>query len=58
MFQAKVVEKIKTQTLSLIGFFFFRKSFLLRDVEKYGTAGEATDNNIRRRYDVICMLDI
>ena len=43
MFQTKFFEKIKTH-------FVFRKSFLivrLRDkVEKYGKAGQATDDNI------------
>jgi len=38
---------------------FFIKSCRLGDnVEKYGTAGEATDDNtVRRRKDGICMPD-
>ena len=46
MFQTKVVEKIKTQILCSVNFFFFRKSCRLWDnVEKYGRAGQATDDN-------------
>jgi hypothetical protein len=38
--------------------FLFRKSWRLWDVEKYRTDREATDDNImRRRKDVICVLD-
>ena len=48
MFQTKVVEKIKTHILCSIT--FFRKSCRLWDnVEKYGTARQATDDNIIRR---------
>jgi hypothetical protein len=44
MFQTKVVEKIKTRILCSIT--FFRKSCRLWDnVEKYGTARQATDDN-------------
>jgi len=45
MYQTKVVEKIKTH-ISCTGTFFFRKSYRLWDnVEKYCTAGQATDGN-------------
>ena len=48
MFQTKVVEKIKTHILCSV--IFFRKSRLLRDnVEEYGTAIQATDDNVIRR---------
>jgi hypothetical protein len=47
-FQTKVVEKIKTHFT--FNNFFFRKPCRLWDnVEKYGTAGQATDGNITRR---------
>ena len=45
MFQTKVVEKIKTHILCSVT--FFRKSCRLWDnVEKYCTAGQATDDNM------------
>ena len=48
MFQAEVVEKLKTQILCSAT--FIRKSCLLWDnVEKYCIAGQATDGNITRR---------
>jgi hypothetical protein len=53
MFQTNVVEKIRTHILCLIT--FFRKSCRLRDnVEKYGTARQATDDNIIRRMRFAC----
>jgi hypothetical protein len=55
MFQTKVVEKIKTHILCSIT--FFRKSCRLRDnVEKYGTARQATDDNIIRRMHFLCWM--
>ena len=46
MFQTKVVEKIQTHILCSVTF-FFRKSCRLWDtVEKYCTAGQATDDNM------------
>ena len=49
MFQTKFVEKIKTHVLCLITF-FPRKSWRVWDnVEKYGRAGHASDDNITRR---------
>jgi hypothetical protein len=46
MFQTKVVGKIKTHILCSI--FFLLKSCRLGDnVEKYGTAGQATYDNIQ-----------
>jgi len=47
MFQTKVVEKIKTHN-------FFRKSRCLwANVEKYGRAGQATDENVAHAH---CLL--
>jgi hypothetical protein len=49
VFQTKVVEKIKTHILCLIT--FFRKSCRLWDnVEKFGGAREATDDNATRTH--------
>jgi hypothetical protein len=47
-FQTNVLEKFKTYTVcSITFFFFFRKSYRLWDnVEKYGTAGQATNDNM------------
>jgi hypothetical protein len=54
-FQAKAVEKIKTYILCLIT--FFRKSCRLWDnVEKYGRARQATDDNIIRRMRFECCI--
>jgi hypothetical protein len=51
----RVVEKIKTHILCSIK--FFRKSCrLLDNVEKYGRAGQATDDNIIRRMRVACWI--
>ena len=45
MFQTKFVQKIKTHILCSVA--FFRKSYRLWDnVEKYCTAGQATDDNM------------
>jgi hypothetical protein len=56
MFQTKFVEKIKTHILCSITF-FFRKSWLLWDnVEKYGTARQATDDNIIWRMRFACCI--
>jgi hypothetical protein len=55
MFQTKVVEKIKTHILCSIT--FFRKSCRLWDnVEKRGTARQATDDNIIRRMRFACWI--
>ena len=56
MFQAKVVEKIKTQFSRSVT--FSRKSRRLRNnVEKYGRAGQATyDNIIRRMHRFACWI--
>ena len=52
----KFVEKIKTQFIFVK--LFFRKSCLLWDnVEKYGTAGPATDDNITRRKHTACWVN-
>jgi hypothetical protein len=54
MFWTKVIEKIKTYIL-FNNVFFFRKSFRLRNnVEKYCTAGQATDDNIIWRMCIAC----
>jgi hypothetical protein len=56
MFQTKVVEKVKTRILCSITF-FFQKSFRLWDnVEQYGTARQATDDNIIRRMRFPCWI--
>jgi hypothetical protein len=55
MFGTKVVEKIKTQILCSIT--FFRKSCRLRyNVEKYGRARQATDDNITRFMCIACWI--
>jgi hypothetical protein len=55
MFQSKVVGQMKTQILCSIT--FFRKSCRLWDnVEKYGTARQATDDNIIRRMRFACRI--
>jgi hypothetical protein len=55
MFQTKVVEKIKTHILYSIT--FSQKSCRLWDnVEKYGTARQATDDNIIRRMRFACWM--
>jgi hypothetical protein len=55
MFQTEFVDKIKTYTLC--SKFFSRKSCRLRDnVEKYGTARQATDDNITRRMRFACWI--
>jgi hypothetical protein len=45
----KFVHKIKTHILPSVTFFFQKFCHLWDNVEKYGTAGQATDNNITRR---------
>ena len=53
MFQIKVVERIKTHILCQYP--FFRKSYrLLDNVEKYGKAGQDTDENMAHAH---CILD-
>jgi len=53
MFQTKFVDEIKTHILYLIP--FFGKSCRLWDnVEKYGTAGQTTGDNMAHAH---CMLD-
>jgi hypothetical protein len=56
MFQAKVVEKIKTHILcSVTSKFFFRKSCrLLDNMEKLCTTGQATEKDMAH---APCMLD-
>jgi hypothetical protein len=55
MFQKNFVQKIKTHVLCLIK--VFRKSCHLRDnVEQYGTARQATDDNIIWRMHVSCWI--
>jgi hypothetical protein len=45
MFQTKSVKKIKTHVLCSIDFFFSKIIPFMRQVEKYGTARQATDDN-------------
>jgi hypothetical protein len=53
MFQTKFVEKIKTYILYSITF-FSRKSWRLWDnVEKYGTAAQATDDNTMHAHSML-----
>ena len=53
MFQTKVVEKIKTHFV-FNNFFFPRKSCRLWDnVEKFCTAGQATDESMAHAYDML-----
>ena len=48
MFRTQLVKKIKTHILCSVA--IFRNSCRLKDnLEKYGTAGQATNENIRRR---------
>jgi hypothetical protein len=54
MFQTNVVEKIKTHILCSITFSFQKSCTLWGNVEKYCTAGQATDNNMAHAH---CMLD-
>jgi hypothetical protein len=55
MFQTKLVEKIKTHLLCSVT--FFRKLHHLWDnVEKYGTARQATDDNIIWRMHFACWI--
>jgi len=53
MLQTNVVAKIKTRNLCPVTLLFF-KSCRLWDVEKYCTAGQATDDNMAHAH---CMLD-
>jgi hypothetical protein len=53
MFQAKVVEKIKTHILCSVTF-FLKIILLMKKHGKYGRAGQATDNNVML---ACCMLD-
>jgi hypothetical protein len=55
MFQIKFVEKIKTQ-LSLSTTFSRKSCHLWDNVEKYGTSGQATDNNKIRRMRFACWI--
>jgi len=53
MFQTKVVEKIKTKILCTT-FFFFKSCHLCDNVEKYGTASQATNDNMAHE---LCVSD-
>jgi hypothetical protein len=54
MYQAKFVEKLKNTLFSVT---FIRKSFCLGDnVEKYGRAGQITDDNITRNMRFACWI--
>jgi hypothetical protein len=54
MFQAKVVEKFKTHILCAITFFENRAVY--GSLEKYGTARQATNNNIIRLMGFACWI--
>ena len=49
MFHTEVVEKMKTHTVSSISFFPRKWCRLWDNVEKHGTAWQATDGSIIRR---------
>jgi hypothetical protein len=53
MFQIKVVDKIKLNVL-YSGNFSRKSCRLLNNIEKYGTAREAADDNIIRRMHFAC----
>jgi hypothetical protein len=53
MFQTKAVGKIKTHILCSVTF-FWKSCSLWDNVEKYGAAGQATDDNIMRRMRFAC----
>jgi hypothetical protein len=56
MFQIKVLEKMKTHLCSKL--FFWGSCLLWDNVEKYGRARWASDDNIMlHRKDALCMLD-
>ena len=55
MFQTKVVEKITTHVLCSITC-FWKSCRLWDNGKKYGTAGQATDENIIRRMRIACWI--
>jgi hypothetical protein len=56
IFQTNVVEKIKTRILCSITFFFRKSCRVWNNVEKYGIARQATDDNIIRRMRFACWI--
>jgi hypothetical protein len=57
MFQVKVAEENKTHILRPMH--FYRKLCHFKDnEEKYGTAGQATDGNIKRRTRFACWISM
>jgi len=56
MFQTEVVEKIKTRVLCSMSPSHPRKSWRSWNVKKYGTARQATDNNIIERMRTACWI--
>jgi len=52
-FQTRVLEKFKTHIVCSVTFFIRKMCHLWYNVEKYGTAGQATDDNMAQ---VHCML--
>jgi hypothetical protein len=56
MFQTKFVEKLKTHILYWIPPLFFKLCRSWDNVEKYGTAGQATDYNIIWRLRFACWI--
>ena len=57
MSETKVVEKIKIQILCSINF-FSKIGPLMKDVEKYCIAGQATDDNTIRRMSIACRVPL
>jgi hypothetical protein len=55
MFQTNLVEKIKTRILCSVNF-FSENGAVYEYVEKYGTARQATDDNIIQRMRFACWI--
>ena len=55
-FRTKIVEKIKIHILCSVTFFLRKPCRLWDNVEKYGTAGQATDYNIVWHMRVACWI--
>ena len=56
MFQTNVVDKIKTNSLCSVTFFFLKSFRLWDNVEKCCRTGQATDDNIIRRMRFACWI--
>ena len=56
MFHTKLADKIKTDVLRSITFFFRKSCRLENNVEKHCRAGQTTDDNIIQRMRIICWI--